>query len=292
MGRPSDDLCNEGVNRSRSRPQFGAPHPPSPAPGRRALQIPDGSWIDGLEPGFVTRHTQARRIAVARSHPDSPAFDTIRPGALRRSADSGHHVQAQRQVTIQAGAHNRRRDDLARQLGGIIEVHMRPGRADVATPRIVFEVEPRRTLEKGAQEAVAYAARCGLQPALAVFGVIPREELSDIYMMLRERRYFGLRAAAHLQLWWWTGTEWNHISTRSRCVNMPRGSTFGPCRHCGRQIVWLAGHSPGRICHNYDPEANYDTWADRHEHHCKGLCKTRHVQGPACQIGQVTGSLP
>jgi hypothetical protein len=85
----SDGLRCEGREDHRSRPQFGAPHPPPPVPGRRSLQIPDGSWIDGLEPGFVTRRTQARRIAVAQARSYSPAFDALCRQPLRRSDGTG-----------------------------------------------------------------------------------------------------------------------------------------------------------------------------------------------------------
>jgi len=51
---------------------------------------------------------------------------------------------------------------LARQLGGVIEVSMDPGRPDVATETTVFEVKPRSDLERGAQQAVAFSGRCGL----------------------------------------------------------------------------------------------------------------------------------
>lgn len=66
-------------------------------------------------------------------------------------------------------------------------------------------------------------------------------------------QYFGLRAAEHLQLWWWTGMRWDYISIRSHCMNMPHGSMFARCGHCRQQVVWLAGDGPGRICHNDDP---------------------------------------
>lgn len=111
------------------------------------------------------------------------------------------------------------RDKLAAQLYGVTEAVLPYGRADVLTATAVFEVEPRRSWRHGAQQVLSYSAQTGLPPALALFGAIHHDNLLRLYLKLRGDPYHGNAGA--LALWWWTGYSWEHISSRTRCRNMP-----------------------------------------------------------------------
>jgi hypothetical protein len=82
---------------------------------------------------------------------------------------------------------------LAQATGGICEVTLPAGRADVATDTHVYEVEPVKSWRKGAQQAFAYAGMTGLEPVLALFGAA---DYFPIYQRIRDR----MRG---LTLWVW-----------------------------------------------------------------------------------------
>jgi hypothetical protein len=111
------------------------------------------------------------------------------------------------------------RDKLAAQLGGITEAVLPYGRADVLTATAVFEVERHRSWRHGAQQVLAYSAQTGLPPAVALFGPIHHDDLLSLYLKLRGDPYHGNAGA--LALWWWNGYGWEHVSSRTRCRNMP-----------------------------------------------------------------------
>jgi hypothetical protein len=92
---------------------------------------------------------------------------------------------------------------LAGTVGGVAEVVLPAGRADVATGTDVYEVEPVRSWRHGAQQAFAYAGMTGLRPALALFGVA---DYLQIYLRVRDRM-------PGLSLWVWRG-HWYPVSSR------------------------------------------------------------------------------
>lgn len=61
------------------------------------------------------------------------------------------------------------RDALAVKVGGITEVQMAIGRADVMTPEMVFEVKALAEWKRGVMQVLAYSAESGLPPSIAVF---------------------------------------------------------------------------------------------------------------------------
>ncbi len=117
---------------------------------------------------------------------------------------------------------HRLRDKLAAQLGGITEAVLPYGRADVLTTTAVFEVETAKKWRDGVRQALAYSAQIGLPPAIALFGTIHHDDLLALYLELRGRPYSSNAGA--IALWCWTGSTWEHISSRSRCRNMPAGT--------------------------------------------------------------------
>jgi hypothetical protein len=148
----------------------------------------------------------------------------------------------------EAIAEYRRRDQLAEQLGGIVEVWGPAGRADVVTTTAVFEVKRWRLWEQGLQQVIGYAAQFGLPPALAVFGALSEENMLKAFNRLRAIKLYGLRQADSVQLWWWSGVRWERIVSAEQCRAMPDGIRFGECASCGRPIarfeddVWA--HAP------------------------------------------------
>ena len=59
---------------------------------------------------------------------------------------------------------------LALLVGGLAEVRLPVGRADVVSTDTAFEVEPIHRWRQGARQAYAYGAMSGLEAALAVYG--------------------------------------------------------------------------------------------------------------------------
>ncbi len=159
------------------------------------------------------------------------------------------------------------RDDLARQLGGLTEVNLPLGFADVATSRAVFEVEPRHSWREGARQVLAYSAQCGLPPALALFRAIPAAGMLAIFTELRAMDLHGLHADL-IDLWWWTGQAWLQITGPELCADMPHGVVFRPCGHCGRHVAWLGRTA---LCCDYDPAHRISQM-----HCCAGLCPVAH----------------
>lgn len=218
---------------------------------------------------------------MTRTAPRPPIIDPLPPDpalaeTLRATNRPAQPRPAPRRVASHVAEHNRHRDSLALQLGGKREKRTPYGRADVATETTVFEVEPRSTWQTGVQQALAYSAGLGLRPALAVYGVIHRLELLDLYMYISATTLPALRSATSLELWWWTGAHWQHISARSHCVNMPWRTTFTRCPYCGQRIVWLSDGAPARMCYDYEHETLGDT------HHCDALCTAKHRGNRDC----------
>jgi len=154
-----------------------------------------------LLPPRVPRHPSLRRYTFVTA-PDGRQFRGRRPGEL------GVHGEA---PYIAA---------LAEQVGGIAEVVLPAGRADVATNTHVYEVEPARSWRRGAQQAYAYGAMSGLAPVLALFG---EADYLDIYVKVRDRM-------PGLALWRWNGGRWegpvsNRKDAARRLVatEVPRG---------------------------------------------------------------------
>lgn len=98
------------------------------------------------------------------------------------------------------------RDDLARHVDGLIEVTLPFGRADIATPTDVFEVEPAAHWGKGVQQALAYAAQCELRPNIALFG----STTSDARRRMRWR--LGELPAPGCVLWLHGQAGWERIA--------------------------------------------------------------------------------
>jgi hypothetical protein len=178
----------------------------------------------------------------------------------------------------------RLRDDLARQLGGLTEVRMPLGFADVATDRAVFEVEPHHSWQMGARQVLAYAAQCGLPPALALFRAIPEAKMLGIFNRLRAINLHGLCRSKFIDLWWWNGKGWEQITSPASCANMPRGARFETCTYCGHHIAWL---DEGKICYDYDPTRRID-WL----HCCDGLCPTAHEDVKMCRYWAARRAFP
>jgi hypothetical protein len=114
---------------------------------------------------------------------------------------------------------HRLRDKLAAQLGGITEANLPYGRPDVLTASAVFEVEPAKNWRHGVSQVLSYSAQAGLSPAIALFGAIHHDALLKLYLKVRDG--MGRANYGAIALWWWAGTAWTPISSRSRCRNMP-----------------------------------------------------------------------
>lgn len=165
------------------------------------------------------------------------------------------------------------RDDLARQVGGLTEVGLPLGFADVMNSQAVFEVEPRRSWRHGARQVLAYSAQCGLPPALDLFRAIPAAEMLDIFTELRALELRGLRDR-FIDLWWWTGQGWRQITSPALCADMPHGAVFGTCEHCGHRVAWL-GESV--VCYDYGPRHGVSEM-----HCCAKLCPLAHQNMEWC----------
>jgi hypothetical protein len=179
---------------------------------KASIRLADGRLIWGRSPGLLNNSSQDRAELHDR-HRGIPASEAI--------------------------AEYRRSDQLAEQLGGIIEGWVPAGRADVVTPAAVFEVERWRSWELGLHQVIRYAAQIGPPPALAVFGAVPQESMLKVFNRIRTIRLYGLRQADSIQLWWWNGTMWERIVTSEQCRDIPDGIRFGKCETCGRPIGWF-----------------------------------------------------
>jgi len=188
---------------------------------KASIRLTDGRLIWGRSPGLLPNRAQDQAELHDR-HRGMPASEAI--------------------------AEYRRRDQLAEQLGGIIEGWGPAGRADVVTPAAVFEVERWKSWELGLQQVIGYAAQIGLPPALAVFGAIPQASMLKVFNRIRAIRLYGLRHADFVRLWWWNGASWEQVVSSEQCRDMPDGIRFGECENCGRPIAWLEGdacvHAP------------------------------------------------
>jgi hypothetical protein len=214
---------------------------------RGVIRLQDGRSIPGIRPGYAgNRGAESLNLLLARQH-GCPATETIQEYHLR--------------------------DDLARQVDGLTEVNLPLGFADVATDWAVFEVEPRRSWRKGARQVLAYAAQCGLPPALALFRAIPKVEMLSIWTELRAVDLNGLTAQS-IDLWWWSGQAWEQITDPAVCRDMPDGAVFGTCAYCGQRTAWIDANP---TCYGYDPSRGI------HEIHCcRGLCPVEHESVTAC----------
>lgn len=105
------------------------------------------------------------------------------------------------------------RDILARDVGGITEVTLPYGRADVATATTVFEVEGKENWRTGVRQVLAYAAQSEVSPALALFGAAAPSEVLDLYLQLRD-------GTPVIALWWFSHGRWREITARSQCFRM------------------------------------------------------------------------
>jgi hypothetical protein len=113
-------------------------------------------------------------------------------------------------------------DELARQVDGLVEVVLPYGRADVATTKRIFEVEPLKNWRAGVRQVLAYAAQSELRPALALFGSKAHHtEVLKLYMKLRD-------GTPQVELWWRDGRYWRWISNRHECRNMKEGYKYEP----------------------------------------------------------------
>jgi len=166
------------------------------------------------------------------------------------------------------------RDELARQLGGLTEVQVSLGFADLATDKAVFEVEPHHTWQTGARQVLAYAAQLGLPPALALFRAIPQAKMLGIYNNLRGVSLHGICHGDFIDLWWWTGSGWEQITSPDLCSNMPQGAIFEPCSYCGRLVAWLDG---SKVAYNYDHTRRINEL-----HCCAELCPVAHEDVSPC----------
>jgi hypothetical protein len=214
---------------------------------RGSIQLPDGRPVAGIRPGLAGNRGGASRDLLRARRQGCPATETVEE----------HRV----------------RDDLARQVGGLTEAVLPLGFADVATSQAVFEVEPRHSWREGARQVLAYSAQCGLPPALALFRAISREEMLAIFTELRAVDLPGLHAGS-IALWWWTGQAWQQISSPELCADMPFGTVFGSCGHCGSRVAWPDRNA---LCYDYHPAHRISQM-----HCCAGLCPGAHENEEWC----------
>lgn len=227
---------------------MGTPEIIRPSNPRATIRLADGRCMSGFMPGHagnIRTGKLDRLLALDRGYPASEAIPEYRV-----------------------------RDELARQLDGVIEARLPLGFADVVTATAVFEVEPRHSWQTGARQVLAYAAQCGLTPALALFGAIPEREMLRLYRKLRSINVH-LTAARVVDLWWWTGADWKQITSSDLCSDMPHGARFGTCRYCSHPVAWLDGNRGG-----YDYERRMHRV--RSMHCCTQLCPARHENVDGC----------
>lgn len=211
-----------------------------------------------------------------------------RPGHSRRGASSNylhsnlHYLEADRMEEY------RLRDELARQLDGITEGNVTHGTvnlgfADVVTKDKVFEVEPHHSWRHGIRQVIQYAVQCSLTPALALFHVITAYEMRELYDKINDIHLPGLRVADSIELWWWTGSHWDHIVNPRQCADMPHGIRFGSCKHCGNPVAWYG-----------DQGLSYEHCGGRPMllHCCMGLCASEHAYVKGCLYWLVRRSSP
>lgn len=164
--------------------------------------IPTEPWeMPNLEDSFIDWAVERRqrprpRPAVLRRHnpsiqtPDGRRFRGLRACDVADRPGEGPYIAA-----------------LAEQVGGIAEVILPAGRADVATNTDVYEVEPVGSWRHGAQQAFAYAGMTGLRPALALFG---EADYLSIYIKIRDRM-------PGLTLWRWRD-RWDRVTSRTEAT--------------------------------------------------------------------------
>lgn len=132
---------------------------------------------------------------------------------------------------------------LAELVGGVLEVVLPAGRADVATNEVVFEVESIATWRHGAQQAFAYGAMSGLKPALALFG---RDEYLDVYLEVRDKML-------GLDLWVWRNGGWVHATSRAS-VGRPTAKPSPIARRDAPALVARPATPPPPRVPSGDPE--------------------------------------
>lgn len=116
---------------------------------------------------------------------------------------------------------HRLRDHLGRMVHGVTEANLGWGRADVLTPKTVFEVESMGKWRHAIRQALQYGAQTGCQPAIALFGEIHCDDLLALYLKLRDS------PPLRLELWWWNHSWWSKIGNRRECRNMPAPDVEG-----------------------------------------------------------------
>jgi hypothetical protein len=101
-----------------------------------------------------------------------------------------------------------------------------------------------------------------------------------IYSKLQEIKLPGLRVANSIELWWWTGAQWEHITSPGQCSDMPRGIRFGPCEYCGDPVAWYRDES---LSYNY-------RWGRIAQMHCcSEQCRLEHADIDGCLYWLVRG---
>lgn len=93
---------------------------------------------------------------------------------------------------------------LAEQVGGLAEVALVAGRADVMNETDAFEVEPVKTWAAGVRQAYSYAGMTRTRPNLALYG---EADYLKLYVKLRKQ-------APDLRLWVIRGLWWFHVTNR------------------------------------------------------------------------------
>jgi hypothetical protein len=212
------------------------------------IELPDGRTVSGFLPGQAGRRGKGSMGLFLARQRGCPATEAAEEYQLR--------------------------DSLARQVGGLTEVRLPLGLADVMTGDAVFEVEPRHSWRDGARQALAYSRQCGLPPALALFRAIPAEEMRGILTVLQAMTLPGA-PDGFITLWWWTGRAWQQVSSLAQCADMPDGVAFGSCRYCGSRVAWFDG---SMTCYDYHPK-----WPAWEMHCCDERCPAEHEDVEGCR---------
>ena len=106
------------------------------------------------------------------------------------------------------------RDELARKIGGLIEVQVPFGRADIATETDIFEVEPFSSWTHGVRQVLAYSAQTGLRANIALFGPCSIDRQLAIYMRTRD-----MPGRTPLTLWFHCADRgWDRITSRRTAI--------------------------------------------------------------------------